>query len=88
MSPEQVRAEKPDARMDLFSFGAVRTRSRRGRSRSAVRVRGVIFKAILDTAPTLAVRLNSDLPLELKIVNRARWKGQEPMLSARVGHAG
>jgi hypothetical protein len=74
--------------MDLFSFGAGAYDGDGDAPVPRCEFGGVIFKAILDTAPTLAVRLNSDLPLELKIVNRARWKGQEPMLSARVGHAG
>src|SRR6478752_2932537 len=39
---------------------------------------GVIFKAILDGAPTSAVRLNPDLPVELeRIINRALDKDRD-----------
>jgi serine/threonine protein kinase len=39
---------------------------------------GVIFKAILDAAPTPAVRLNPDVPPKLEdIINRALEKDRE-----------
>ena len=78
MSPEQVRAEKLDARTDLFSFGLVLYEMATGQRAFSGETAAAVHDAIVKQPAVPLSELNPGLPAELEaLINKALEKDRE-----------
>jgi eukaryotic-like serine/threonine-protein kinase len=78
MSPEQARAEKVDARTDLFSFGLVMYEMATGQRAFESNTGPALYKAILTQSPASTTKLNPKFPARFdKIIGKALEKNRE-----------
>ena len=78
MSPEQIRAEKLDARSDLFSAGAVLYEMATGHQAFPGRISVLILDAILNRQPEMVSKSNPLVPESIAgIISRALEKDRD-----------
>ena len=78
MAPEQLLGQEVDARADVFALGAVLYEMATGWAAFGGDTPGKILDAILNRAPTPAVRLNPAVPAEIeRIIAKALEKDRQ-----------
>src|SRR5262245_48753268 len=78
MAPEQLNGEEPDARTDIFAFGAVLYEMISGKRAFDGKTQAVLISAILSSEPLSLSELRSDLTPDLcRLVRRCLAKDPE-----------
>jgi serine/threonine protein kinase/tetratricopeptide (TPR) repeat protein len=78
MAPEQARGELPDARADLFSFGAVLYEMATGQMAFGESTNFTILQAMVDYEPIPPSQLNPTLPAGLiRVIGKALLQDRE-----------